>query len=825
MSKYLRNYKDLNAAKTDETIVSPNMSSIENRKLIHLDTHVRGEELLVIGDSLENVRIVKKYIADTTSNPELIALARSLGWIDSGAEKMSVRDAMSVTTVNDEEGYSLLSSSWLKSFDEFEWFTGVTECPGYNDSSNYASLPNSCTSIKLPESITSIGDNAFAWCKSLSSITIPDSVTNIGERSFIGCSSLTSIEIPDSVTSIGDNAFCDNINLSSVTIGNSVTSIGKNAFNGCNSLESLTIPNSVTSIGERAFAGCSGLTSIEIPNSVEIISNNVFWNCVGLKSVTIGNGVTSIEDGTFYQCNNLESVTIGNSVESIGNNAFFWCGNLTSVKIPNSVESIGKYAFYYCVGLKSVTIPNRVTSIEEFAFEDCSNLFSVTCEALTPPTLDGSSVFENTNNCPIYVPTQSVDAYKEAWSAYADRIVCLLNNNQIRYTANSQLTIKDGVDYSNHTFDNGVGFVTFNNDLTALEDSWFDNTFDNYTDNIISLTLPNGVSSIGMMTLGGANTVYYEGTQKECARIEKSLIDNGGVDKYHCFDGMVDDSYQSNKVDPVLLLFVGWIRNLIDVETLDHLMRLILSVKIDEHPMNAGEFINMLVNGTQGIQGLSTYGFTVVNQDLLGVTVPLAYHTELGHFIGIAKATDYAQLDPGHLAPVAVNETLDPDYMYLLLDDTIISPDPEPTVDVTIEHENGTSDIVNLYTEQTYADQGYTGFYSQNTYDSNIGEMPEQFSVDNNYPTVGETIYDYCNDIYEPEPSTDVNVTIMHEDSSSETVNLNSDLTYAEQNYGGYYSQNTYDSNLGESADNFSVDNNYPYDGETIYNYCNDISS
>ena len=125
MSKYLRNYKDLDIAKADETIVSPNMSSIEKRKLLHLDTHMKGEELVVIGNSLAEARLVKKYIADTTSNPELITLARNLGWIDSEAEKMSVRDAMAVTTVNDSGGHSLLSDSGLKSFDEFEYFTGV----------------------------------------------------------------------------------------------------------------------------------------------------------------------------------------------------------------------------------------------------------------------------------------------------------------------------------------------------------------------------------------------------------------------------------------------------------------------------------------------------------------------------------------------------------------------------------------------------------------------------------------------------------------------------------------------------------------------------
>ena len=85
------------------------------------------------------------------------------------------------------------------------------------------------------------------------------------------------------------------------------------------------------------------------------------------------------------------------------------------------MTSIRDYAFYKCSSLTSVTIPNSVTSIGQYAFYGCSGLTSVTIEAETPPTL-GSEVFHNTNNCPIYVPCGTIDAYKTAWSNYASRI-------------------------------------------------------------------------------------------------------------------------------------------------------------------------------------------------------------------------------------------------------------------------------------------------------------------------------------------------------------------------------------------------------------------
>ena len=115
------------------------------------------------------------------------------------------------------------------------------------------------TSITIPDSVTSIGDFAFAYCNNLTSITIPDSVTSIGEYAFSRCSNLTSVTIGNSVTSIGTYAFNACYNLTSVTIPDSVTSIGSYAFIYCTSLTRITIPDSIESIGEGAFEGCTSL--------------------------------------------------------------------------------------------------------------------------------------------------------------------------------------------------------------------------------------------------------------------------------------------------------------------------------------------------------------------------------------------------------------------------------------------------------------------------------------------------------------------------------------------------------------------------------------
>ena len=129
------------------------------------------------------------------------------------------------------------------------------------------------TSITIPDSVTSIGDNAFTCCYSLTSITVDsnnakysdiDGILFNKDKTNLICypegKKDTSYVIPDSVESIGYEAFYDCDNLTSITIPDSVTSIGDRAFRSCNNLTSITIPDSVTSIGDRAFDYCNNLT-------------------------------------------------------------------------------------------------------------------------------------------------------------------------------------------------------------------------------------------------------------------------------------------------------------------------------------------------------------------------------------------------------------------------------------------------------------------------------------------------------------------------------------------------------------------------------------
>ena len=262
-----------------------------------------------------------------------------------------------------------------------------------------------CKGSTIPNSVTTLGVEAFARCLGLISIDIPNSVISISSRAFSGCTGLISVTIPNSLTSIEDRAFEDCSNLTSLTIPKSVTTLGNNVFSNCtrldsviwnaktcNSFNSYDCPFiNLTSIKSFIFGdevevipsclcyGLTGLTSITIPSNVTTIGSFSFKDCYGLVSVTwnakkclYGSG--SADNRPFKNLNNIKSFIFGNEVEFIPSYLCYDLYGLTSINIPNSVTSIGFSAFYGCTGLTSMTIPNSVTSIGSRAFLGCSNL-------------------------------------------------------------------------------------------------------------------------------------------------------------------------------------------------------------------------------------------------------------------------------------------------------------------------------------------------------------------------------------------------------------------------------------------------------------------
>ncbi|MBO5673186.1 MAG: leucine-rich repeat domain-containing protein [Paludibacteraceae bacterium] len=346
-----------------------------------------------------------------------------------------------------------------------------------------------CQNTIIPNSVTSIGDDAFYGCSTLNYIVIPNDVEHIGNSAFYGCTSLKSIAIPNSVYTMGGDVFSDCISLETITIGSGLMQCGKELFTGCSSLNEIVvennttydsrnncnaiiktrtntlvhgckntiIPDNVTAIGASAFVRCPYLTNIDIPNSVTSIGDQAFVNCASLKSITIPHSITSIGETVFYGCDSLTSIVVEKDnpiydnrnncnaiIETATNKLIVGCKNTI---IPNSVTTIA-YDSFAGVQLTFITIPNYVTTIEENAFRDSwlrhviignrvttiePKAFSycffdtIYCYATTPPDINDNS-FNYYSNPTLYVPCDALEDYQahSTWGRFAN-IDCIVS--------------------------------------------------------------------------------------------------------------------------------------------------------------------------------------------------------------------------------------------------------------------------------------------------------------------------------------------------------------------------------------------------------------
>lgn len=249
-------------------------------------------------DDPDKIEIEEVVIATEQSNAELIALARSQGWIAPDATEMTSIDAANVKDLG-----TALQNSSLKHFDEFRHFSGVQELqPG-----------------------------TFAGSSSLESITVPRSVVTINYGAFADCPDLTSLNVDTANTHYDSREDCNGI---------VCTWKGKLMLvAGCRNTR---VIDGIRYLAPQAFRGTRGMTEIALPEKMDEIGKEAFRDCTGLTAIAIPQGVRFVEDSTFMGCTALETVIIPKSVERLRQDAFKGCTALNRIvcikKYPPIVE-------------------------------------------------------------------------------------------------------------------------------------------------------------------------------------------------------------------------------------------------------------------------------------------------------------------------------------------------------------------------------------------------------------------------------------------------------------------------------------------------------
>jgi len=272
---------------------------------------------------------------------------------------------------------------------------------GTYDPSNDTSNKN-ITTIILPHSVTSIGEDAFLSCTGLTgSLVLPTGLTTIGRDAFSDCPNLTgTLNLPDGLKTIEDYAF---FNCSGFTgplkLPAGLTKIGAGAFMYCFGFNgSLTLPADLTVIEHSAFWGCSGLSgSLNLPEGLTTIGRGAFLACKGFTgSLILPDGLINIEDVAFSECRGFTGTLIIPNVQTtIGANVFEKCTGFTDFKLPAGLEKIPTGLFSGCTGLTGIlNLPDELTTVGYNSFAGCTGLTGSLNIPLGVTTIEGNA-FKN----------------------------------------------------------------------------------------------------------------------------------------------------------------------------------------------------------------------------------------------------------------------------------------------------------------------------------------------------------------------------------------------------------------------------------------------
>ena len=321
----------------------------------------------------------------------------------------------------------------------------ITTLPTGSSSTQNFGDRSALEELILPNTITKLNEPNLGYYTNcvIKGLNLPLCTSITGYGGFSGCKLEGDINLPALEGQIGLNhtgaGYFQGTNITSVSSLGNATSLqvgyngnGAGTFAKCKSLKTVNLPFTMKSIGALSFYQCSSLESINI-DQIEIYGMGAFSGCTSLHiDASRLSNMVSVSKWAFHNID-VYGTLHADKLTSLGgldyDNGGFQGTNIekiTSLGQITSIPSGYNYNFGWFMGCKKlrlVVLPQTLTNLGTYSFAKCTSLESVILNAITPPTL-GTGVFSETNNCPIYVPDESVIAYREAsgWSAYADRI-------------------------------------------------------------------------------------------------------------------------------------------------------------------------------------------------------------------------------------------------------------------------------------------------------------------------------------------------------------------------------------------------------------------
>ncbi|WP_317573046.1 fimbrillin family protein [Segatella copri] len=432
------------------TLVSESITPWENDLVSHDAT---AKEYIVINSTPGGL---KKAITAANKDYTQVRNLKITGQIDA-RDFYFMRDSMTrLSALN-------LKEVRIKAWGRAETTNNINENDQIPGSSFYwnssISGSQSLTRLVLPDTLKSIGPNAFYGCKYLSgSLIIPEGVVDIQRGAFNGCTGLNgTLSLPSTLRKLGNEGEDDNQdegtdyyggvfqgckNLTgNLILPDNLEMIRGYCFSGCSGLYGeLRLPAKLKRMGVCAFSYCSGFTgSLSIPQGITALPSEAFHNCGFNGTLTLHDGITNIANDAFANChfkgelhlpkslkvisendfcNNDFSgtLTLPSTLTHIGSNAFAYNWRLMGIlDIPQEVESIGENAFSNCKMLEGIIFPESMETIRQGAFNECYGINSIICKGTMPAHIE-SGAFNGVakDNFTLEVPESAITQYQAA---------------------------------------------------------------------------------------------------------------------------------------------------------------------------------------------------------------------------------------------------------------------------------------------------------------------------------------------------------------------------------------------------------------------------